>query len=1247
MWTLLVVVLFILLGFSILQAEEPSVTRGRAFSGTQIGTTYFDAQHLTSMGRQIAHISRPGDYNDTVCIAVVERYSTSDQAYLSFYYLDDYDGYWDLFAHNSFWEPEALAPDLDLFGNRALVGYARQREDIDPWYGKILHELAYTGIYTETSIPVATCGSEYTGTNEWLYSFPKVALDVNQYGDTSVHVITTEAFDYDFTEMRSLVYFKGDSYPLDFGTCGTFIDSVMTRGAVIAASKYSDKVAIAYLAPREKDASLADQRDNDLMIIKSTDDGLTWWPAQNVTNYQDNDPERAYPDITITEYNDDFHIVWTAIEYDYSTDTYSDQKCRLKHWSDYDDQITTFLWADNEQSCAPGHRVLNIAKPTLTECDNGLLYVVYTRFPGDTDAGTEDCSAGGYANGEIYAQVAVDGGLWWGEPINLTNTTTNNCGAGNCSSENWPSTPHNCYDSLRIVYIGDTDAGAYEACKSAGCREGSQTQCDIMFLEKECFDFVPYADWHVSNDDFSVPPMTCEPNGVIDTSFIMVNRGSMELSLNHGVGSGSAAPYLVFNGDNYLIGHARDTATFGITFFAPSTPGTYSGELFVEIYQTSETITIPIAVEVTGQQEYECGDVNLDGVVDADDEADLYQYLFNGDDLDSLELGNVDQCGGVNCGDLSYWLEWEYWGGPAPCEGSVAYCDETREGCFIELGCPEYVYKGERVTVQLPVYLTNDVPLIGVTLGFKHNSQDATGFAIGDAGEILGSWPPPQPSCEYCGFPENLKALYYFRGDGTTVLAPQSGGLAAYVSLALPSSAIDQVINVDTATVPYLLEPMFVPLGGGMIRPHYYDCGAGEIFVGNCESGIGDDCYYMTETGTGTDVDVDLGDVDLNFGEITSAGLTWMTITTTGETPPSGYVMQPASEPLYYNVTTDAGYTGTIEICIDYSSRNIHPFDEPGLALFHYESGNWVDITTSLDTDNDIICGHSTTLSPFILASPALPSTVVTLDAVKDNTIYEESENSNGSGSYFFAGFNENEFARRALIAFDIAGSIPAGARIDSVCLDLHMSRTQANDFDVSLYHVLEDWGEGASNAPANEGGGTTAAPGDATWIHTFYDTDLWQNAGGYYYSQPAATIEIDQDGFYTWGPTPEMQFDVQNWLDISEDNFGWILIGYEVEPSAKRFDSRENEVPANRPKLRVYYYIQQAPYICGDADGNTIVNISDAVSLIAYIFGGGPAPDPLLSGDGDCNQIVNISDAVYLIAYIFGGGPAPCAACS
>jgi hypothetical protein len=65
----------------------------------------------------------------------------------------------------------------------------------------------------------------------------------------------------------------------------------------------------------------------------------------------------------------------------------------------------------------------------------------------------------------------------------------------------------------------------------------------------------------------------------------------------------------------------------------------------------------------------------------------------------------------------------------------------------------------------------------------------------------------------------------------------------------------------------------------------------------------------------------------------------------------------------------------------------------------------------------------------------------------------------------------------------------------------------------------------------------------------------------------------------------------------------------------------------------------------CGDTDGNDIVNISDAVVMISYIFGGGPQPDPLWCADVDLSGFVNISDAVALINYVFGGGSAPCAA--
>jgi C1A family cysteine protease/putative hemolysin len=77
--------------------------------------------------------------------------------------------------------------------------------------------------------------------------------------------------------------------------------------------------------------------------------------------------------------------------------------------------------------------------------------------------------------------------------------------------------------------------------------------------------------------------------------------------------------------------------------------------------------------------------------------------------------------------------------------------------------------------------------------------------------------------------------------------------------------------------------------------------------------------------------------------------------------------------------------------------------------------------------------------------------------------------------------------------------------------------------------------------------------------------------------------------------------------------------------------------------KFTVYRYLPQPPYLCGDADGSEAVDIDDVVYLIAYIFSGGPAPDPIESGDADCSGEIDIDDVVYLISYIFTGGPAPC----
>jgi hypothetical protein len=67
------------------------------------------------------------------------------------------------------------------------------------------------------------------------------------------------------------------------------------------------------------------------------------------------------------------------------------------------------------------------------------------------------------------------------------------------------------------------------------------------------------------------------------------------------------------------------------------------------------------------------------------------------------------------------------------------------------------------------------------------------------------------------------------------------------------------------------------------------------------------------------------------------------------------------------------------------------------------------------------------------------------------------------------------------------------------------------------------------------------------------------------------------------------------------------------------------------------------AVYICGDANRDSEINVSDAVHIINYIFAGGDSPVPDEAGDVNCDEIVNVSDAVWIINYVFVGGNIPC----
>ena len=205
---------------------------------------------------------------------------------------------------------------------------------------------------------------------------------------------------------------------------------------------------------------------------------------------------------------------------------------------------------------------------------------------------------------------------------------------------------------------------------------------------------------------------------------------------------------------------------------------------------------------------------------------------------------------------------------------------------------------------------------------------------------------------------------------------------------------------------------------------------------------------------------------------------------------------------------------------------------------------------------------------------------IINITPSKDNTLYQydpaDGDTSNALGFHLFAGKTAMGELRRGVLAFNIAGSIPAGSTITGVTLSMNMSRTPINvAYPVELHKLLADWGEGTSQASGEEGDGAPATPNDATWRHRFFDTIFWAAQGGDFSATVSASQSVSVVGPYTWS-SQQMVADVQDWLDNPAGNFGWLVLGDEKPTlTAKRFDTRES---ANPPVLTIEYAPSSRP---------------------------------------------------------------------
>lgn len=118
--------------------------------------------------------------------------------------------------------------------------------------------------------------------------------------------------------------------------------------------------------------------------------------------------------------------------------------------------------------------------------------------------------------------------------------------------------------------------------------------------------------------------------------------------------------------------------------------------------------------------------------------------------------------------------------------------------------------------------------------------------------------------------------------------------------------------------------------------------------------------------------------------------------------------------------------------------------------------------------------------------------------------------------------------------------------------------------------------GEGSSNAGSPGGGGAPAQPGDATWLHNFFNTSFWTSAGGDTAASVSASTAVSTNNrLYTWSGSG-LVADVQSWVADPASNFGWLMTGNESnQQSAQRFHTSENA--SNKPQLTVTYALPGA----------------------------------------------------------------------
>jgi hypothetical protein len=131
--------------------------------------------------------------------------------------------------------------------------------------------------------------------------------------------------------------------------------------------------------------------------------------------------------------------------------------------------------------------------------------------------------------------------------------------------------------------------------------------------------------------------------------------------------------------------------------------------------------------------------------------------------------------------------------------------------------------------------------------------------------------------------------------------------------------------------------------------------------------------------------------------------------------------------------------------------------------------------------------------------------------------------------------------------------------------------------------------------------------------------------------------------GDTTWGTnfngTP-----CDSFYNITRDPLFADTIDFELLCNSPCIDAGDSSVQvSDSGGCRIDIGKSEFPYIIGDANRDSKIDIADVVFTINYLFMEGPAPCPYHSADTNCDGTVNVSDVICLINYLFCGSPFLC----